>query len=60
MPVTVEKLVKHYEQKELPNKAFSTQRTWRGCAKTHILPKWRAARIHDVKIVEVETWLRSL
>jgi integrase len=60
VPVTVEQLVKHYEQKELPNKAFSTQRTWRGCAKTHILPEWGGLRFHEVKTVDVETWLRGL
>jgi integrase len=60
VPVTVEQLVKHYEQKELPNKAFSTQRTWRASARTHILPKWSGLRINEVKTVEVETWLRSL
>ncbi|HEY2119168.1 MAG TPA: hypothetical protein VGH37_08295 [Candidatus Acidoferrum sp.] len=29
VPVTVRQLVKHYEENELPNKAYSTQRTFR-------------------------------
>ena len=60
VPVTMEQLVKHYEQKELPSKAYSTQRTWQGCLKTHVLPLWGAHRLSDVKTVEVESWLRSL
>lgn len=60
VPVTIEQLVKHYEHKELPNKAYSTQRTWQGCLKTHVLPVWEAHRLSDVKTVDVESWLRSL
>ena len=60
VPVTIQQLVKHYEQKELPSKAYSTQRTWLGCLKTHVLPMWEAYRLTEIKTVEVETWLRSL
>jgi integrase len=60
VPVTIEQLVKHYEQNELPRKAYSTQRTWQGCFKTHVLPRWEMLRLSDVKTVEVESWLRSL
>ncbi len=60
VPVTIEQLVKHYEQYELPSKAYSTQRTWKGCLKTHVLPSWGGHRLSEVKTVEVELWLRNL
>jgi integrase len=60
VPVTIEQLVKHYEQNELPSKAYSTQRTWQGCLKTHVLPSWGGHRLSEVKTVEVELWLRNL
>ena len=40
VPVTLRQLVKHYEENELPSKAFSTQRTFQTSLKTWILPKW--------------------
>jgi integrase len=60
VPVTVGQLVKHYEEKELPSKAFSTQRTFQTCLKTWVLPKWREHRLSDVRTVEVEGWLHGL
>ena len=60
VPVTVQELVKHYEEKELPNKAFSTQRTIRTSLKIWVVPKWEEHRLADVKTVDVEDWLRGL
>ncbi len=60
MPVTVRELVTHYEDKELPSKAFSTQRTIQTSLKIWVLPKWGEHRLLDVRTVDVETWLRSL
>jgi hypothetical protein len=39
VPVTIRQVVKHYELNELPNKAFSTQRTFNTSLNTWILPK---------------------
>ena len=60
VPVTLRQLVKHYEENELPGKAFSTQRTFQTSLKTWVLPKWGEHRLSDVRTVEVEGWLHSL
>jgi integrase len=60
VPVTIRQVVKHYELNELPNKAFSTQRTFNTSLNTWILPKWGEHMLTDVKTVQVESWLRSL
>ena len=54
VPVTLRQLVKHYEENELPSKAFSTQRTFQTSLKTWVLPKWGEHRLSDVRTVEVE------
>ena len=60
VPVTLRQLVKHYEENELPGKAFSTQRTFQTSLKIWVLPKWGEHRLSDVRTVEVEGWLHSL
>jgi integrase len=60
VPVTVSQLVKHYEEKELPSKAFSTQRTVQTSLKIWVLPNWGEHKLGDVRTVHVESWLRSL
>ena len=60
VPVTLRQLVKHYEEKELRTKAFSTQKTIQTSLKIWILPKWGEYRLGDVKTVDVEGWLRGL
>lgn len=60
VPVTVRQLVKHYEEKELPSKAFSTQRTVQTSLKIWVLPNWGEHRLGDVRTVHVENWLRGL
>ena len=39
VPVTVRELVTHYEEKELPRKAFSTQRTLEASIRIWVLPR---------------------
>jgi integrase len=53
-------LVKHYEENELPSKAFSTQRTFQTSLKTWVLPKWGEHKLSAVRTVQVEGWLHSL
>src|SRR5215467_7243946 len=60
VPVTVEQLVKHYSENELPTKAHSTQRTVEGSLRVWILPRWGQQRLSDTRTVEVESWLRGL
>ena len=60
VPVTIEQLVKHYTQNELPCKAYSTQRTVEECLEIWIIPKWGEYRLLGIRTVEVESWLRSL
>jgi integrase len=74
--ITLETLVKHYCQHELPDifnktrpapdaaddyrKSYATQVTYDGYLRKWIVPRWGSYRLTDVKAVEVETWLRAL
>jgi integrase len=60
VPVTLRQLVKHYEENELPSKAFSTQRTFQTSLKTWVLPKWGEHKLSDMRTMEVEGWLHGL
>jgi len=40
MPKTLEDLVVHYREHELPNKTLYTQEVYEGYLKTRILPTW--------------------
>ena len=73
---SVEALVKHYREHELPEiyhdrlpepgdrddhqKSYSTQYAYEVYLKNWILPRWRSYRLTDVKAVDVEAWLKSL
>jgi len=73
---SVEALVKHYREQELPEifhdrlpepgecddhqKSYSTQYAYELYLKNWILPRWRSYRLADVKAVDVEAWLKSL
>jgi integrase len=59
-PLTVQQLVAHYTEIELPTKAFSTNQVYRVYLKTWVLPEWGHIRPSDVRTVAVEKWLRSL
>jgi integrase len=74
--ITLETLVNHYRQHELPDvfsktkpapgardeetKSYATQVTYEGYLKKWILPRWGACRLTDIKAVAVESWLRQL
>lgn len=60
MPLTIQQLVVHYLQKELPSKAFSTQRTVQTSLKTWVLPRWGDCKLSDIRTVDVEAWLHTL
>lgn len=74
--ITVEALVNHYREHELPDvfykdeqpnlledderKSYSTQHTYDGYLRKWILPRWRSYKLSEVKAVEVEQWLKRL
>jgi len=62
--LTIEQLVAHYIDKELnkqhPTKAYSTRECYRTMFEQHILPRWGAYRLGDVRTVAVESWLGDL
>jgi integrase len=59
-PLTVNQLVTHYTEKELPQRAFSTAQAYQSYLNTWILPKWGEFRPSDIKTVNVEVWLHGL
>ena len=62
--LTIEQLVAHYIDKELneqhPTKAYSTRECYRTNFEQHILPRWGAYKLGDVRTVAVESWLGDL
>ena len=74
--VSVETLVKHYQEHELPNifskqkpvigssgehhKSYSTQYAYDVYLKKWVLPRWRSYRLSEVKAVDVEAWLKTM
>jgi len=60
VPLTVRQLVKHYEENELPKKAWSTQRTVETTHRIWVLPNWGEHKLIDVKTIQVESWLHGL
>jgi integrase len=59
-PSTVEQLVTHYIERELPSKAHSTQGVYGSYIRTWVLPHWCNRSVSDVKTVAVEEWLKGL
>lgn len=62
-PLTIERLVQHYIEKELSagsKKAYSTTAVYKVNLRTWILPRWGTYRIQDVKPTAVEEWLSGL
>jgi len=59
-PSTVEQLVTHYTERELPSKAHSTRAVYGSYVRTWVLPYWGACSLSDVKTVAVEEWLKGL
>ena len=74
--ISVEALVNHYREHELPDiffkeeperisdederKSWSTQDTYDGYLRKWILPRWRSYLLSEVKAVAVEQWLKTL
>lgn len=74
--ISLETLVNHYRQQELPDifnktkptpdsadegrKSYATQVTYDGYLRKWILPRWRTCRLADIKAVDVEKWLKTL
>jgi integrase len=74
--LSIEVLVKHYREHELPDifqdrkpapeiadegrKTYSTQYAYENYLKKWILPRWKSYRISDVKAVDVEAWLKTI
>ena len=62
-PETVGELVAHYKKHELTEesgKRSSTCEVYEGFLDLHIEPNWGTLRLHEVKAITVEQWLRSL
>ena len=62
-PETVSELVAHYKKHELTEesgKRSSTRQVYEGFLDLYIEPNWGTLRLHEVKAITVERWLRSL
>lgn len=63
-PLSVEQLIAHYKEKELPKdgskKAFSTVTIYESLLDEYIERRWGSYRLPDVRTVAVEDWLGSL
>jgi integrase len=60
MPVTVDAVVNHYVEQELPILRYGTQQSHLCTLNRWILPRWGRYLLEQVKPVDVEEWLRSL
>jgi hypothetical protein len=62
VPETVSELVTHYRKYELTEekKAYATIEANTLYLANHIVPKWGAAYLQDVRTVDVELWLHTL
>lgn len=62
VPENIAELVTHYREHELTEekKAYATIEANTHYLTNHIVPKWGAVYLHDVRTVDVELWLHSL
>jgi len=60
MPVTLDAVVDHYVERELPILRYGTQQSHLSTLKRWILPRWGSYLLEQVKPVDVEEWLRSV
>jgi len=63
--LTVETIVSHYRQKELPpdtheEKAYATKECYSSVLSNWILPRWKSYRLEAVRTIAVEDWLRQI
>ena len=59
-PMNMEQLAAHYQQVELPLKAFSTREGYKSYIKLHVIPTWGQHSLSAIKSVAVESWLGKL
>jgi integrase len=59
-PVTLDALVDHYVEQELPQLRYGSQQSHLCCLKRWIRPRWGRCLLEEIKPVAVEHWLRSL
>jgi len=59
-PRTIQELVAHYSENELPNKSAYTQEVYKFYITQWIIPRWGACQLSSVRTVEVESWLGTL
>ena len=60
VPLTVRQLAKHYQDNELPKKAWSTRKAVETTLRVWVLPNWGEHKLVDVRTVQVESWLHGL
>ena len=60
MPSTVEQLVTHYTERELPSKAHTTRAVYGSYIRIWVVPRWGSRSVSEVKTVAVEEWLKGL
>ena len=62
--MTVAELVEHYRQRELIQdntwKSYSTKRRYESYLKNWIVPHWGKYKLHEIRTIEVDSWLRGL
>ena len=58
--MTINHLVQHYTQHELPRMAYSTAAAYESYLRLRILPAWGNHQLREVKAVAVEAWLGTL
>ena len=59
-PQTVAELIQHYEEHELPRKAFASRENHKVLTNKYVKPQWGDHRLSTVRTVEVEQWLDGL
>jgi integrase len=59
-PVTLDALIDHYIEHELPRLRYGTQQAHLSSLHRWIRPRWGGCLVYEIKPMEVEQWLRSL
>lgn len=59
-PLNLAQLIAHYREKELPCKAYSTQKCYLELFGTVIEPRWGETLLTEIKSVSVEEWLKEM
>jgi integrase len=59
-PVTLDALIDHYVERELPQLRYGTQQAHLSTLNHWIRSRWGSCLLYEIKPMEVEQWLRSL